>query len=769
LRAGDEPSSGPAPEHAAADPQEKAPASHAGDEPAKPAQPPAASAAAEPEPPAASVNPNQTVVDPAIKALLAVAKREDNPYRYIFLPVVQRKLVDYQLVPQRYRATMCNVPVYQYQSVTVTQPVTQGTQTMMTTRQQSVPVRQIGVRPEQRLVPDPNGPITQMIRQPIWGPGGPDRESFGWLGNNAMALVALLRSGVNPAREPALKTLADRLSQHLQAFDSPDLTWDVAWTIIALAEYPGGSYHDRVERLLGRLLSGQIGEGPGKGLWGPVCVNPRLLRQAVEVVMKNQAVLPQGGGAARAVPRPPARGGMNHGVNPGMNPAQAALKAQIEAAQERAFIELNAVSALGPSFAKATRPVTIKDARNQYGNDIEVPGWPVNVYRELTGDLESTALAAYALRVAATQAKLPATIEYPRGVSFCRSFSTREVLATALRAVAAAQRDDGSWDEMTAWQPVDEFRNGNEGQFGPVVTVPEALPAGRPPIATAQACNAMDDLLLALGRLAEPKKAARLVRGKGRPPEPVKLADPEQYRRQIARGREHLLAMIADVAGRLESGEAPQVAKTPPARSAKRPPAVPPQARPLALNPVWGGAMEPYALLCQLRLEGQPTSPSDENAAAARTALDGLMTATILSQQADGLWPAPADYVPWTPSVRERDLYLAAPPAEAPKKTPPHAAGKKTSHTPAGGKAKSEHGNPQTPVPPGLDVQPFRTMAALSALRNPPFWMASRDETERLATVYMLCYLAGTLHAPPPDASADSTDSEADGDKSESP
>jgi hypothetical protein len=710
------------------------PAAPAGEAP-ETAETPATPVPGEPAAPAASANPNHAIVAPAVKALLATAKSGDNPYHYIFPPVVERKLT-YQEVSQRFSMRMVMAPVFQSQTVTVTQPVTQGTQTLMTTTQQPVAGRPLGMRPVKMLVADPNGPIVQIVKQPVWGPGGPDRESIGWLGNNAMALVALLRSGVDPEREPALKTLADRLSQHLQAFDSPDATWDVAWTMIALAEYPGGRYHDRLERLLGRLISGQIAEGPGKGLWGPVCVNPALLRQAVEVVFKNVAALPQG---ARGAARPP--------VRPGMNPAVAAIPPQIAAAQERAFVEMNAVSSLGPSFAQATFGVTLKDARNQYGNDIDVPGWPVNVYRELTADLESTALAAYALRIVTTRAKLPAPVEYPRGVSFCRSFSVRNAVAAALHAVAAAQHSDGSWDEMTVWQTVDEFRNGGMAQFGPPVAVPEALPAGRPPIATAQACNALEDLLLVLGRLDEPKKAARPARTKGRPPEVVKLADPAQYRQQIARGRHRLLEMIGEVSKAHRDHEA--LAEDRPARPGKRPAGRPLADRPQPagfdpLNSVWGGVLEPYALLVQLRLEAETDAAPDGNAVG-RIALSGLMTSAAESQEATGLWPAPANYLPCTPSVRQRALYLAAPPASPPKKAPSHAGAKKT---------------PPTPQPP-------RTMLEWLAVRervcrDPRFWIADREEAQRLATVYMLCYLAGTVQATPPEAPSASPGTQAE-------
>ena len=681
---------------------------------------------------AASENPNQSVIDPAVKALLAVANDKDNPLGYIFPPVGERKFLGYRQVPQRYHQETAMVPTYRYETVTVTEPVTKGTQTLMTTTQRMRPVAQIGTHQVPWLVPDPTGPIVRMISVPEWGPGGAEHGPEGWLGNNALALVALLRSGVSPDREPALKILADRLSQYVLAFGIPDSTWDLAWTMVAFDEYPGGVYQSQLQRLSAKLVAGQIADGPGKGLWGPICVNPTMLRNAVSLVFSSQL----------------------------------AMQRQAEAAQERAFIEFNAVSLLGPAFTKATRGLTLPDARQQFGGDFEVAGWPLNLYREETADLESTALAAYALRIATTHMKLPATLDYPHGVSFCTEFSTRDALAAAVIAVAAAQHDDGSWDETVVWQPVDQFRDGGEGQFGPLA-VPQELPSLGTPIATAEGCNALEDLLAVLGRIDTAKKVVKKLgkadkpaKTSGRKPKPVTLADPAEYRVQIAKGRRRLLELIAEVS----NGPARERALADSRRDARAARARGParQYGPLPVDPLWGGPLEPYSLLCQLRLESESDTRSNSDNAK-RAALEELVASTIQSREATGLWPAAEDYMPWTPSLRERALYMVAPPAKR-TRGQYHPADKKNVPQTYVAKAKPGHGGTvRVAVPSGPNAQQSRTANDLQSIRaqiyhDARFWSVDAEQRQRLATAYMLCFLAGTAASPdaPPVAGSDS-------------
>jgi len=701
---------------------------------AAPAQP---AAGPTPEPAA----PSESAAERAVKALLAAMKRDDNPFCYVFPPIQHRKVQGYEDFEQRYTKKQVSVPVYddQYETVTVTRPVKEGSRTLMKTFQERRIVRrkQTGTREEEQLVLDPKGDVVRTEKRPILGPGGPDQQPAGWLGNNAMALAVLLRCGVTPQQEPSLEKLAERLSLHVYAFGIPDSTWDLAWTLVAFVEYPDGRYRHHLERLYGRLLSGQIAEGPGKGLWGPVCVSPALLRRAVEEVHQNQPALNQPGmnqpGNAPVMPvmpmpRVPGRRWpgpvmpFQPNVGPNVVPDAAKIKGEVEAAQERVFHAFAAVSMHGPRFAEATQPAVLKDEHNSFGNDVYVPGWPVNLYREITADLESTALAAYALRVVAAHHTLPASIEFPRGVSFAGRFSTRDALANALATISAAQREDGSWDEMVRWQLVKEFRNGNEGQFGPEIKAPDPVPSQAPAIATAQACDAMEDLLAALERVREPTKMKTKPKAKVKPKtkepaaKPVKLADPAVYREQIVKGRTRLLQEITEVARDQASGLVPDINR--PARANKQAIGRRRHEFPwLVVEPLWGGLLEPYSLVCQVRLEGMTESTAQSRKADRLPAM-GFVASAVGLQAPSGLWPVEGTRLPWTPSLRERGLLLAAA---------------------LPGEKAGDAGGDRT------DARIYELL--VQRLYHSSWWRYNPGDAERLATAHMLLYLSGETAA----------------------
>ncbi len=464
-------------------------------------------------------------------------------------------------------------------------------------------------------------------------------------------------------------------------------------------------------------------KGPAKGCGGRFASARRVLRRVCEEIRDGQSGLqqpaaPQGGRAnftpalpQMAGPQGPGAGmAFNRNGLPGGIPP---LQTQIEAGQERLFTTFNAVSMYGSRFAQATESVYLrKNVRGGYENDICLPGWPLNLYREITGDLESTALAAYALRIVAERYALPPNIDFPQNISITTEFSTREALAAALVAVAQAQRKDGSWDEMVVWRPVDEFRNGAEGQFGPVVFLPKRVPSQSPPIATAQACAAMEDLLAALDHIRPAKavrsrshaaQTARRARA-AKPPKPIKLADPAEYREQIAKGRRRLLELIAQVLsdqakGLVPDANAPEHDKKTVGRRRMS------ELEQIAIDPVWGGIVEPYAMVCQLRLNGSAgpaavAGEGDQNDPAAQT----FIASAESLQMPEGLWPGLNYRLQWTPSLRERLLFLTA---NAPAET----------------------------LSTKLKLYRFDDNA---------------NEQDRLATVHMLHYLSGALSSPAP-------------------
>ena len=76
-----------------------------------------------------------------------------------------------------------------------------------------------------------------------------------------------------------------------------------------------------------------------------------------------------------------------------------------------------------------------------------------------------------------------------------------------------------------------------------------------------------------------------------------------------------------------------------------------------ALDPVWGGLLEPYAMVCQTRLDhpAEAAASPDQNYLAARTFIES----TVGLQTPGGLWPTTDAGLQWTPSLRERAVFLA--------------------------------------------------------------------------------------------------------------
>ena len=71
---------------------------------------------------------------------------------------------------------------------------------------------------------------------------------------------------------------AQRLADYLDAYGLPDRTWDLAWLTVAFANLPQTVELNKTltERMVRKLLLGQVTEGPGAGLWGPVAINPNV-------------------------------------------------------------------------------------------------------------------------------------------------------------------------------------------------------------------------------------------------------------------------------------------------------------------------------------------------------------------------------------------------------------------------------------------------------------------------------------------------------------
>jgi hypothetical protein len=220
-------------------------------------------------------------------------RAESDDEGWFIPPIRQRKVVEVKEVPWRYRLETYEEPVYEYEThVTYVQTVPYEPPRKVEIRR---PVRQSATRKvqRQREVADPDGPLTRTIKVPVYGPGGPNVWPATALGDNGFTLYAMRKTGV-PGDDPVLVRVAESMLSFLAAYGSPDHTWSLAGMAAGLSVMPGGRFSDAARELAGRLLEGQITDGAARGLWGPMCVNTRLL----------SAMLKQLGDASEEVSRP---------------------------------------------------------------------------------------------------------------------------------------------------------------------------------------------------------------------------------------------------------------------------------------------------------------------------------------------------------------------------------------------------------------------------------------------------------------------------------
>ncbi len=418
----------------------------------------AAAAAAEPEREALLADPPPEAIDAealdrAVRASLAVAvrdalaKMDASESKWLFEPTLQKTIVDRKEVKIRYTRKVVMRPVYE--TMKVKEPVIVperdgegyiiGQKVEMKTRTHR---RKIGEKPEERLVRDSDGEIVRTERRPIWGPGGPDIYNGECVGNNALALYALLASGVDP-EEWTIRELADALDMHIKQFGPPDRTRELAWIAMALTRHPDGSYDPALNTVLEKLLDGQVAKGEAAGLWGPVCVN----RERFARIMDYQQVL------AKQIESLEARS---------TNPRAAAQLALLQ--KERTNLVTQVAAYAGRealwAFNKPDADKLTLQAIDGSEDKIEVPNLPYNIFAEDRADMRSTHLALMALAAADRAGKLPeATPELAiiGGRVLIRPTPAKAVMAKAADALARVQDRDGRWTQLNSRANINEF------------------------------------------------------------------------------------------------------------------------------------------------------------------------------------------------------------------------------------------------------------------------------------------------------------------------
>lgn len=461
--------------------------------PSKPAPPPPRAANV---PPAAQLDP--VVMQWAVRASIAqgvafltnCATVDANGW--VVPPTRTQRLIGHTNMVLRYSERA--MPLYEYETYTVYER-RPGADSLSARTLQPVTRHRVKrvIDPAgglKHLVRDNNGPIVRETSVPVYDKTGPDYWPHGAIGQNAMALYALLAAGVS-SREPVMSILADGLIHLVDDYGVPDATWDLAWLTAALSRWPGDAAKEAAMACASKLLDGQILDGDARGLWGPASINIPLLASAYQ---HEQVLAARKAKADKTLKEKPD------------NRARASEAS--DAASDLLFHQLNMkrIAMLAMAFDQVDAPA------HNIGEDeslrIQVAGLPHYIFNQTTADIECTALAVFALREAADAKRLPRETWRPKMVGAAgvpRPEQADAILARTANALRTLQLRTGDWNACNRHQPVTSFNTMARMVPGlpvdPKTFVP--LPSPQTPLSTLQGFSA----LVEIGRIVGFEKA----------------------------------------------------------------------------------------------------------------------------------------------------------------------------------------------------------------------------------------------------------------------
>jgi len=392
-------------------------------------------------------------------------------------PVTQRPIVGYEeQIPyeiryreekDHYREDTVQVPVYkdiyeEYDTFDVgSGSSTEARKIGKVKAKRLVKREQIGTKPEKRQVPDPNGPIIvprlvpdpngPIVKQytrpskPIYGVGN-DIHQGGNIGANALVYVALRKCGV-PEDHPILDNMLREFERLANDYAIPDDTWSVAWLTAAFCNSRQERYKDLREWLVSKLIDGQIKEGPGRGFWGPVCINAELLPALLEYEQELGKRRDEAKAKLKEKPDDEKR----------RKEAESA-----ESELEAFVLHYRWVTQQGLRFAPkedCTARCTV--AKREGIPGISVAGLAYPYHNQAVADMDSTFTAMFAIREAADNGYLVANtrrwmttktkpVAYPE--------ESDAVLARMASALTTRMKPGGQWDECNTHQPIAAFQ-----------------------------------------------------------------------------------------------------------------------------------------------------------------------------------------------------------------------------------------------------------------------------------------------------------------------
>ncbi|MCG3147099.1 MAG: hypothetical protein PCFJNLEI_00536 [Verrucomicrobiae bacterium] len=395
------------------------------------------------------------------------AQAVTNEEGWLCHPIPGSRVARYETKAIRYKKVEITIPGRTYEPYEVLVPgASAGEPMRRETRQRAVGFDPSKDRKETRIVDDPNGPLVRDVQVPVYERDAGRRWRYGGLGNNGLAILALRRCGVR-GDDPLVVTPAQNLANIVNLYGLPDHLHDLAGLVAGFAVLPGEEYKKLTEMCASKLMDAQIVSGPATGLWGPVAVSTPMVSAYLKTMMRlgdDRKALQL---SLQAEQQKKTSSGKPTGKVKSLEEDIRRLDTQLQELQSDANrvtqLAFKMFDALGQ--AKHLGLILLRHQEQSLG----IEALPYVIQNQISADLDSTALAIFALRIAFENGRLPAKTwrpdpPKPAGpgvpslvVNFPAPRTSADVLALATKAIAAARKADGLWPEVNIHQPVSDF------------------------------------------------------------------------------------------------------------------------------------------------------------------------------------------------------------------------------------------------------------------------------------------------------------------------
>ncbi len=422
-----------------------------------------------------------------------------DPQGWIIPPIQRVRITGYKDVVRKYRRIEVDRPIYEYTDLVVMVPgPSPGDPPVRQVRK--VPTKQIDTKKEIIIRWDPNGPEEMIDKQAIWEHVGDTSWQCNLIGDSAMALTALRHAGL-PESDLVIYKMSENLLGYLDTYGAPDHTWNVAQLAIALARTPGEVAEEWTRKLASRLLDGQISDGPARGLWGPMCIHPRILAVVIRDYLAGEAEVEKL--RLKQKERP--------------TNANQILLDVAEGGRNRLKSYADSWSRSALRFATTEWPLIWDDLLSE---KVQFGGATEFFYNQRAADMESTWAALFALSECAAAKRLPkeslrpeipvaygaftkigekakpqAEVKSTLNATTVPPENAIAVLARAANALATLIGDGPAWSEANIHQPVHDFDTFDKYLSVPVVE-DSFPPLDSPvtPVSSTQGVAALDSI-----------------------------------------------------------------------------------------------------------------------------------------------------------------------------------------------------------------------------------------------------------------------------------